>query len=112
MAKKKEELPEEVVFLNDLKSSYYEVENRTKLDRHREFRELFLGSKVGGRVLQEILSLAKLSARLVEPFPAEIDEKRLLVREGARQLAADIINIIHKEPQENKQAKVNRKRPV
>ena len=112
MPKKKEEIPEEVAFLNDLGSSYYEVANRSKLDRHREFRQVFFGSDAGRRVLHEILSLAKLSARLVEPFPAEIDEKRLLVREGARQLAADIISIVHKEPQENKQVKVNRKRPV
>jgi len=107
---KKEELPEEQDFLTILKSSYYSVGDRTKLDRYREFRNIFLGSDEGKRVLYEILGMAKLQARLVEPYPAPVDEKRLLLREGARQLAADIIDVIHKEPSTDKPVVQNRRR--
>lgn len=105
-----EELPEEQDFLTILKSSFYTTGNRTKLDRYREFRLVFLGSDEGKRVLYEILGMAKLQARLVEPHPAPVDEKRLLLREGARQLAADIIDVIHKEPNTEKPPIQNRRR--
>ncbi len=105
-----EEMPEEQAFLTILKSSYYGIGNRTKLDRYREFRHIFLGSNEGKRVLSEILGMAKLSARLAQPYPAPVDEKRLLIQEGARQLAADILDVIHKEPSMDKPVVQNRRR--
>jgi len=102
-----EEMPEEQEFLGVLKSSFYSTGKRTKGDRYREFRSVFMGSDEGKRVLYEILSLAKLSADLTEPFPAPVDTNRMLIHEGGRQLVNKIVTILHKEPNENKPVKGN-----
>ena len=115
--KKKEEntegpsvdLPEDQEFIEVLKASFYTTDERTKLDRYREFRSVFLGSDEGKRVLYEIMALAKLSAPLVEPYPAPIDVERMLIREGGRQLVLNIIRTISKEPNMDRPTKtVNR----
>lgn len=89
---------EESELLDTLKVATATDGKRNKLDQYREFRHLFLGTDVGKRVLYDILAMAKLSARMVSPFPADVDTKRMLVLEGARQLACDILDMLHKEP--------------
>jgi len=103
--KKKEELPEDQKLIEDLRFSFYNISDRTKLDRYREFRKVFMETGEGKRVLSEILGMAKLSGRTVAPFPAEVDVERMLIREGARQLAADIIDVITQEPNMDKPTK-------
>lgn len=92
------EKEEEEKFLGDLKDAVVSGGKRNKLDQYREFRDLFLGTDLGKRVLHDILGMAKLSARMVKPYPAEVDTKRMLLLEGARQLACDILDALHKEP--------------
>lgn len=106
---KKDKLPEDQQLIEDLRFSFYNISNRTKLDRYKEFRKVFMGSDEGKRVLSEILGMAKLSGRLVAPFPTEVDEKRMLILEGGRQLAADIIDVITKEPNMDKPTQTRRK---
>ncbi len=108
--KKKEEGKTHYDFVDHLKSSFYDVGGRTKLDRHKEFVNVFMATDEGKRVLYEILGMAKLSARLVPPFPAPIDKDRLLVLEGARQLAADIIDVITITPELNRPTQTNSKK--
>ena len=95
---KKDKLPEDQQLIEDLRFSFYNISGRTKLVRYQEFRKVLLNTDEGKRVLAEILGMAKLSGRLVAPFPAEVDTKRMLLLEGARQLAADIIDVLTKEP--------------
>ena len=109
---KKDELPEAQQLIEDLQFSFYNISNRTKVDRYQEFRKVFMGSDEGKRVLYEILGMAKLSGRLVAPFPAEVDTKRMLLKEGARQLAADIIDVMTKEPNMDKPTSQTRSRKL
>jgi len=92
---------EEQEFIESLNSSFYKVGKRSTVDRHREFRNIFLGTDEGRRVLYEILSMAKLSA-INAPEIGDIDTKRMLLNEGKRHLAAAIINVVHKEPKTDK----------
>lgn len=85
-------------FLDDLVHSFSGVDNRTKLDRYREFQKVFLGSEEGKRVLHDILGFAKLSAPIAPPFPEPVDEKRMMILEGGRELAIKILEVLHKEP--------------
>jgi hypothetical protein len=109
MEDKKDVLPEQYELLEILKTSFYSVGGRTKQDRYVEFNNVFMGSDEGKRVLYEILGLAKLSARLVPPAPAPVDKDRMLIREGARQLAADILDVLTNPHNEVKPTKTNRK---
>ncbi len=110
MKKKKEEVPEQYQMLDILKTSFYDVAGRTKLDRYKEFNNVFMGSDEGKRVLYEILGMAKLSSRLAPPAPHPIDKDRMLIHEGGRQLAADILDVISREPNMEKPERTNRKR--
>lgn len=105
-----EEMPDEHKLLEILEASFYNVSGRNKQDRYAEFNRVFMGSDEGKRVLYEILGLAKLSARLVPPFPAPVDKDRMLIREGARQLAADILDVLKNPHTEEKPTRQNRSR--
>lgn len=107
---KKDKLPEDQQLIEDLRFSFYNISNRTKLDRYQEFRTVFMGSDEGKRVLSEILGMAKLSGRIAAPFPAEVDTKRMLLLEGARGLAADIIDVLTKEPNMDKPTQTQSRR--
>ena len=97
-----EEQPEQYEVLDVLRDSFYSVGNRTKRDRYREFRNVFMATDEGKRVLYEILRMARLSADLVDSYPSPVDEKRILVWEGRRNLANDILKVLHREPVEEK----------
>ena len=84
--------------LDTLEQSFHSIEGRTKLDRYRDFRKVLFGSDEGKRVFHDILGLAKLSAPIAPPFPEKIDTHRMMILEGGRELAIEIINIISKEP--------------
>lgn len=108
--KKKEELPEQYELLEVLKTSFYSVEGRDKHDRYKEFNLVFMDTDEGKRVLYEILAMAKLSSSIITPFPQEIDTNRMLVLEGKRQLAMDILGVLSKEPNTEKPKEANKRR--
>lgn len=87
-----EPTPEELQeFVADLTSA--DVSGRNAMDRYKEFRQVFLGSDAGKRVLYDILALAhvwKSSVRL-NPYAT-------YAAEGERRLAIKILGIIHREP--------------
>lgn len=83
-------------FTQDLAEAF-KGSNRTKVDRYRDFQKVFLGSEEGKRVLHDILGFAKLSAAIAAPFPEPVDEKRMMILEGGRQLAITIITVLHKQ---------------
>lgn len=98
-SKKKEEEESREQDLNGvLNSSFKNSENRTKLDRYRDFRTTFLASEEGKRVLHDILGFAKLSAPIAPPFPEPVDCNRMLILEGGRELAIKIVSVLTSEP--------------
>jgi hypothetical protein len=82
-------------FMDELAHAFSGVENRTKVDRYRDFQKVFMGSDEGKRVLHDILGFAKLSAPIAPPFPETIDIHRMLVLEGGRELAIQILSTLH-----------------
>jgi len=96
--------------IETLDNSFHTIDGRTKLDRYRDFRKVFLGSDEGKRVLHDILGLAKLSAPIAPPFPEKIDTNRMMVLEGGRELAVKIIEVVLKEPNMEKPV-IQKRRP-
>ncbi len=83
-----EEVLEDFGFLHD--------PNRTKLDKYRDFRKVFLGSDEGRRVLHDILTFGHIyRSSAVRGDPYETSR-----REGERNIALKILETIHKEPKE------------
>ena len=97
--------------MDTLESSFTSIDGRTKLDRYREFRIIFLDTDIGKRVLHDILGLAKLSAPIAPPFPEPIETNRMMILEGGRELAVKIIDVIMKEPNIAEKPKVQTRRP-
>lgn len=71
--------------------------NYRPLDRYRDFRQVFLGSDQGRRVLHEILSMGRMISSSL-PAMGPIDANRVLANEARRTLAIDIFASIHREP--------------
>lgn len=69
-------------------------DQRNPLDRYREFRQVFLGSEAGKRVLYDILA----AGRIYRPTTVRGDPYATHTNEGRRELALDILTIIHREP--------------
>jgi hypothetical protein len=63
-------------------------------DRYRDFRQLFLATAAGQRVLKEIL----IMGRMGRSCAAKGDPYETYLREGERNLAIRIFNIAHIEP--------------
>ena len=58
---------------------------RTKVDRYREFRQLFLGSELGQRVLLDILVMGRIGA-----LPIRDDTHKTYLELGHSKLALEI----------------------
>ena len=67
---------------------------RNPMDRYREFRQVFLGSDAGKRVLHDILS----RGRIYRPSTHPGDPYKTHTNEGKRELALEILMILHREP--------------
>ena len=67
---------------------------RNDLDRYREFRDVFLGTDVGKRVLHDILSWGHVWASSV----VRENSHMTFVYEGERKLALKVLTAIHMEP--------------
>ena len=65
-------------------------------DRYQDFRQLFMGSDQGKRVLYEILSWGKLFRPGVMGSP--IDPYALAIAEGKRHLTLQLLSIVNIEP--------------
>ena len=68
---------------------------RTRADKYKEFRAVFLGSDQGKRVLHDILSEGHMyrSSMRADPY-------QTFFREGERNMALKILTTIMAEPQE------------
>ena len=83
-------------------------EGYTAMDRYRDFRQLFMGSEQGTRVLREILAWGHMF-RPGFSAGGPIDPYRLSIHEGERNMALRLLGTINSEPV-TKPAQVNRKK--
>ncbi len=93
---KKDDIDPEAFFADLAKA--YNGPSYTDVDRYRDFRQLFLGSEQGKRVLWQMLGwghVFRSSAAM-----AGHDTNRTLFHEGERNLALRLFNTIHVEPKE------------
>jgi hypothetical protein len=97
--------------MESLAHSFAGVQNRTKVDRYRDFQRVFLGSDEGKRVLHDILGFAKLSAPIAPPFPEKVDTDRMLILEGGRELAIQILNTLHTQHSNEERPTQTNRRP-
>ena len=70
--------------------------NRTKLDKYRDFRTVFLGSDEGRRVLYDILTFG----HIYRSSAVRGDPHETYRREGERNIALKVLTTIHEEPKE------------
>lgn len=80
----------------------------TAMERYREFRELFLSTEVGRRVLSEILKIGFV-AKSTTPPGGPIDPYRTHLHEGRRTLAMDIFYHATVEPMVTRPERANSK---
>ena len=81
-------------FLVELSTA--QTAGRTAMDRYRDFREVFLGSDAGRRVLHDILAMGKV---FMTSF-RKGDPHLLFAQEGRRSMAVQILKTVREEPQE------------
>lgn len=89
--------PDPEAFFAEL-SAAWTGKNYTELERYKDFRQLFMGSDQGKRVLYQIIGWGHMfrpSASLAghEPY-------RTMFHEGERNLTLRIFNAVHVEPKE------------
>ncbi len=65
-----------------------------RIDRYRDFREVFLGSDAGKRVLYEILSWS----RMFRPVAVKGDPYETYRRDGERNIGLTILSVTNIEP--------------
>lgn len=94
-------------FFSELSKSYTGPEY-TEMDRYRDFRELFLGSDRGKRVLWQLMGFGHMF-RSTAALAAH-DTNRAFFHEGERNVALRIFNTVHVEPKA-KPARANTKPP-
>lgn len=82
----------------------------TATDRYRDFRELFLSSDNGRRVLAEILKIG-FAAKSTTPPAGPIDPYRTHLHEGRRTLAMDIFYHATVEPTATRPERAISQRP-
>ncbi len=76
-----------------------QTSGRNAIERHAEFRQVFLGSDMGKRVLYDILAAGHVwQSSVVRAVEKGIDPYLTHVREGERALAITILKWIHKQP--------------
>lgn len=75
-------------------------------DRYQDFRNVFMGTEEGKRVLREILSWGRLFNPSVMSKP--IDPYAMALREGERNMALRLMVTVYNEPLE-RPAKTQRK---
>lgn len=68
----------------------------SKMDRYRDFRQLFMGSEQGKRVLYELLAWGNQFQSSVRR--GNYDPYQTMFYEGQRSIATDIIRTLSKEP--------------
>lgn len=86
-----------IATVRNLAKSFYGKEKRNKLDRFRDFQEVFYGSDAGKRVLYEIIGWAGL----FQPDTSDhgvIDVNRVMERVGQRKLLNMILTVLNTEP--------------
>ena len=72
---------------------------RLKVDRYRDFRQVFLNSEAGKRVLLDLMARGhyhKISAVLNMPDPKP--ELRTYLLEGERNFILWVLDVLHREP--------------
>lgn len=79
-------------------------EDYDPLDRYRDFRNVFLGSEQGRRVLKQILSWAHFTKPTVVKIP--IDPYKVIHSEGERNLALRIFAIMLTEPKQKEKSTI------
>jgi hypothetical protein len=68
------------------------------LERHQEFRELFLGSEIGRRVFNEILGMGYMANDTTKFNTNGVDPNATLISTGERKLALNIHKLVMVEP--------------
>lgn len=67
---------------------------RNKLDRYRDFRQVFLATEAGRRVLDDLLFMARFHERTA----VKGDALETYFREGQRSVALQVLIILEREP--------------
>ena len=93
--KKRRELPS----LDDLLAEMHAaaMPERTKMDRYREFRRVFLGTDEGKRVLYDILAWCHMGHSSIKPGQV-IDPYDVVKQEGERRVGLYISTTLNAEP--------------
>jgi hypothetical protein len=73
-------------------------EEYSEIDQYRDFREVFLNSDKGRKVLKLILTWAHIAKQHPTGFP--VDQNNIMLSEGQRNLALRILSTMLKEPRE------------
>lgn len=76
-------------------------------DRYQDFRQLFLATDQGRRVLHEILSWGHMFHASV-PAMGVIDPYRVAVQEGERRIALKLFSTVHIEPSSTRRIRANK----
>ncbi len=72
------------------------VSGRTDVDRYREFREVFLGTEQGKRVLHDIMEWCHMGHSSIPP--GQFDTNQVLVNEGERRIGLKLLTALNVEP--------------
>ena len=89
--------PQYEAFFQELSGVHPGKSKYKPMDRYRDFRQIFLGSDQGKRVLHEILGWGHMFRSPI-PIAGIIDPTRLGVNEGERRMAIQIFHTINHEP--------------
>lgn len=106
-ASEREDATDIEAFFASLSSAHPGAERYSFADRYRDFRQLFLSSDQGRRVLHEILSWGHMFHASV-PTMGVIDPYRVVVQEGERRIILKLFSTIHVEPNTARQTRANR----
>jgi hypothetical protein len=83
---------------HDTLASLPALENYSKKDQYHDFRQLFMGTDQGKRVLRQILEWGHLLRPSVARVP--IDPYLTHMHEGERNIALKLLSTVHNEPPE------------
>lgn len=99
--------PDPEVLFREISKQHPGKGQYSNMDRYQDFRQLFLGSEQGQRVLHEIFSWGHLFRSSIPPKGAP--EYNVWISEGERNIALKIFSAIHAEPPSGLPSKTNEK---
>lgn len=94
-------------FFASISSAHPGLGQYSPADCYRDFRQLFLSTDQGRRVLHEILSWGHMFRASV-PAMGDIDPYRVILHEGERRIILKLFSTIHVEPPAARQTRANK----